>query len=335
MLRKILLWLIAIVVILGVGAYAALELSPWPRALLIRYAFDKDGAKTQAALAKFLPANIAAERDVAYADGDKDALLDVYYPGEVKGTARVLPTIVWTHGGGWISGSKNDMENYARILAGHGYTVVSVNYSIAPGATYPTPIRQVNEALGFLDREAARFHIDATQLVLAGDSAGGQITAQMANVIAVPSYAGAVGIVPSVKRDQIKGLILYCGAYDLSLSPGGGEFATFIQTVLWSYSGTKNYAGDPRFATMSVVNYVTADFPPAYISAGNADPLAPHSVELAKVLTDKGVTVDALFFPEDYAPPLPHEYQFNLDSEPGTQALDRSLAFLAKVVTPK
>ena len=45
-------------------------------------------------------------------------------------------------------------------------------------------------------------------------------------------------------------------------------------------------------------------------------------------LTKLGVRVDALFFPADYEPALPHEYQFNLDTEAGRLALDRSVAFL-------
>jgi acetyl esterase len=39
--------------------------------------------------------------------------------------------------------------------------------------------------------------------------------------------------------------------------------------------------------------------------------------------------VDALFFPQDYAPPLPHEYQFDLDTEAGRLALERSVGFLS------
>lgn len=74
---------------------------------------------------------------------------------------------------------------------------------------------------------------------------------------------------------------------------------------------------------------MTADFPPAFISAGNADPLLRHSTALAETLASHGVSVDSLFFPSDYAPGLPHEYQFNLDTDAGRLALDRSGAFLA------
>jgi hypothetical protein len=46
-------------------------------------------------------------------------------------------------------------------------------------------------------------------------------------------------------------------------------------------------------------------------------------------MTGKGVAVDTLFFPADHSPPLPHEYQFNLEEAAGREALERLTAFLA------
>lgn len=78
----------------------------------------------------------------------------------------------------------------------------------------------------------------------------------------------------------------------------------------------------------AVAPHVTASFPPAFISVGNADPLAPQSVALADALRAKGTKVDALFFRPDHQPPLDHEYQLRLSTEAGRLALDRSVAFL-------
>ncbi len=76
--------------------------------------------------------------------------------------------------------------------------------------------------------------------------------------------------------------------------------------------------------------HVTAAFPPAFISVGNADPLAPHSEELARALVAKGVSVETLFFHPDHQPPLGHEYQFDLDGEAGQRALERAVDFLQR-----
>lgn len=79
---------------------------------------------------------------------------------------------------------------------------------------------------------------------------------------------------------------------------------------------------------MSILPHVTPAFPATFISAGNADPLAPQSKAMAKALATQGVTVTELFYPPDYQPPLGHEYQFNLDTEAGRQTLDRSVVWL-------
>jgi len=176
---------------------------------------------------------------------------------------------------------------------------------------------------------AKRLHVDPSRLVLAGDSAGAHIAAQLANVIAVPSYADSVGVVPLVRLQQLAGIILFCGVYRIAPVRRQGHSGITDRVMLWAYSGEKDFMSDPRFAKASVVDYVTADFPATFISAGNADPLLPQSRELAAALSARGVRVDSLFFPDDHAPALPHEYQFNLDTDEGQLALERAVGFLA------
>ena len=101
-----------------------------------------------------------------------------------------------------------------------------------------------------------------------------------------------------------------------------------MRTIVWSYSGVKEFGEKARLPEFSVPRHVTGDFPPAFISVGNADPLLPHSRVLADALVKRGVKVDTLFFPEDYRPALPHEYQFHLDTGAGREALERTVRFL-------
>ena len=42
------------------------------------------------------------------------------------------------------------VHEYATTLAAAGYTVASLDYSLAPGARYPTPVQQANAAFAFL-----------------------------------------------------------------------------------------------------------------------------------------------------------------------------------------
>jgi acetyl esterase/lipase len=102
----------------------------------------------------------------------------------------------------------------------------------------------------------------------------------------------------------------------------------FFRALLWAYSGTRDFQHDPAFATWSITGNVSSAFPPALITVGNADPLRPHSELLVDRLRAAGAEAETVFWPADHQPPLGHEYQFDLDTQPGQHFLDRMLGFL-------
>lgn len=324
MLKKIALIVIGAILVIGVGGYAAFKLSPWPSVLLIRHSFDQGAADASAAAAPLIPKDVIAQQGLSYDAKDPNAQFDIFAPAKAKAP---LPAIVWVHGGGFISGSRKDLSGYLRILANRGFATVAIDYTIAPEARFPTPLRQTGKALSYLVANAKRFNIDPDRIFLAGDSAGAQIVAQTALVIADPGYAQRIGVTPGIARPSLRGVILYCGPYDPASMNFDGPFGGFMHTVLWSYMGTRD-PKDPRVRQMSVTPYVPASYPPTFISVGNADPLAPQSIALADALKARGVEVDALFFPKDYKPPLDHEYQLLLSTDEARLALDRSVAFI-------
>lgn len=328
--KRIVFWFLAGVLLLVAATVLAFRFSPWPSVMIIQYAFAQGEQASEAALEKHVPNNIVTHRNLAYGDGP-DEIVDINYP---QGTTDGLPTIVWVHGGAWITGSKDGIANYLKILAGHGYTSVGVEYATGFGVTYPEPVAQVNAALGHLLRNAGELNIDPGTIVLAGDSAGAQIAAQIALITTDPDYAARIGIAPELNTDQLAAILLLSGAYDTDGVDLDGDYGWFVRTVLWAYTGTRNFMNDERFRLASVTGHVTDAFPPAFISSGNGDPLAPQAVALAQRLDDLGVAVDSFFFPPDHDPPLPHEYQFNLDSAEGREALERMLSFIETIVEP-
>jgi acetyl esterase/lipase len=329
--RKWFLWPAGTIVTVVLLALIAFNVSPWPGALLIRYVFEDGADKTLAAMEKHTPEGVASIMDQQYRPNDGDAYLDVYFP---EGTDRHLPTVVWTHGGAWLSGSKEDQAPWFQLIAAEGYTVVSLEYSLAPGATYPTPVHQINDALGYLVEHAERLHIDPERFILGGSSAGAQLTSQMGVIVTNPEYAAALGISPSLRPEQFKGVILCAGIYDMArfLERGdmirGGILGWGVGVTTWAYTGSRSQDSD-ALAEMSTIDHVTADYPPAFITGGNGDPLTDaQSKPLAEKLESLDVDTTAVFFPADHEPKLGHEYQFNLDNEDGQQALKEILAFI-------
>ena len=306
--------------------YAAFALSPWPAALLTRLAFSYGASKTTAALAGHVPFGIREQRDIRYGSGE-DERLDIYLPpgGRVEAGR---PTIVWIHGGAFVAGEREDVAPYLKILAGRGFATVAVGYTRAPTARYPAPVLQANAALAFLQREGQRLGVDPTRIVLAGDSAGAHIAAQLAAGLTGKDYAELLGLKPAMAPANLRGTALFCGAFDLTAIDLSGPFGSFLRSVLFAYFGVANPLDSERITEASVPRYVTEAFPPSFISVGNGDPLAPQSVVMAQALRDRGVRVDTLFFPPELDPKLPHEYQFDLDRPEGKQALERLTAFL-------
>lgn len=331
-IKRILIRIILVLVGIFFLVFAAFKFSPWPSTLIIRYAFNKGAVKANNALAKHVPAGISEILARQYDQKDKDAFLDVYFPSAITNTDRQLPVIVWIHGGGWVSGRKEDIANYCRILAARGYTAVSVDYSIAPEKKYPTPLKQINAALAYLAANAKRLHIDESHFVLCGDSGGAHIAAQTGNIIRNRDYARLLSISPGITSSQLSGLILYCGPYDGETINLSGNYGSFLKSILWAYLGEKDFTKAPLFNTFSVINYVDSNFPPSFISVGNGDPLRVQSEALARKLAALNVKVDTLFFAPLYSPSLPHEYQFNLDTEAGKKALERSVQFLQNLI---
>ncbi len=330
--KKIFLWVIGSIIGLIAFVLLAFRVSPWPGVLVIRHVFDDGAAKVHQALLAHQPSvAVTTIANQQYYPNDSDAYLDAYFPANVG--SKKLPLLIWTHGGAWISGNKDDYAPYYKLIAAKGFAVVALNYTLSPSKAYPAQLRQMNEAYAYIKQNATSFHSDMGRVFFAGDSAGSQLSAQMAAMITNPFYAQEVGIAPNFAKSQLKGVVLNCGIYKM------GELATPDPTLpkivgwgddvaVWAYSGTKNFT-DPIIHQMSPYYHVTGDFPPTYISGGNADPLTNvQSKPFAQELTTLGVPVTTLFYSDNHQPALPHEYQFNLDNNDGMQALAMTVSFL-------
>ena len=277
------------------------------------------------------PDNVAVQRDIPYGAGD-DAKLDLYLPKSLAGSRRPLPTVLWVHGGGWAGGSKDYVAKYAAALAAGGFAVAAMDYSVPPKAIYPTPVRQAFEAFAYIKRDAARLHVDPVRLFIAGDSAGAQIAAQVAAVATSPAYARRMGVKPTIAARELRGALLYSGAYDLATMGFDGPITSKLAGPLAHYAGTQTFRADKTFATFSVARYVTSAFPPTFITAGNDDDFEDQSRDFAARLKKLGVRVDDMFFDADFTPRQPHVYVFAVDQPIGRYSAMRSVDFMKKTL---
>ncbi|MFF2452429.1 alpha/beta hydrolase [Isoptericola sp. NPDC058082] len=306
-----------------VGALLALglyQVSVQPGAAMLRALFDSGPGVTAPPDVEAARAAVAAPRTVPIPTPDApDASAVVYMPR----SEGPHPVVLWVHGGGFVSGSPATVEDFSFLLASRGYTVVSLDYTLAPEARYPVPVRQGNAALAVVQERIAELGGDPARIVLGGDSAGAQIASQLAAVQTNPRLADDLGLTPGVPADRLRAVVLYCGAYDLDTLAATGFPG--LQTFLWAYTGHRDWADAPFADELSTTEQATADYPPTYLTVGDADPFESQSRELAAALEERGVPTETLFWDGD---DLPHEYQFHFDRPQAARSFDATLDFL-------
>lgn len=313
------------------AAAAAFVYSPWPAALLIRGVFHRGARQLVAQMEPYAPA-VTEHRGIRYQDDAGTRRLDIYLPPGHTGETHV-PVVFWVHGGAWISGSRRDIAPYLRMLAARGFAAVGVDYSVAPGRIYPQALLELDQAVTFLQGHAGTYGLDMDRVVLAGDSAGAQLAAQLAAAVSSPEYAAGLGISPALAGSQLRGTLLHCGVYDLeAMGKLTGVLGWGFRTALWAYTGKRRFSESAAAEQMSVIAHATAAFPPAFISGGNGDGLtSAQSVPFAARLEDLGVAVTRRFWPQDLSPALPHEAQFQFSRPEARAVLDETAGFLDSV----
>ncbi|WAP51344.1 alpha/beta hydrolase [Arthrobacter sp. ATA002] len=227
------------------AAVAVFRLSPWPSVLLIRAVFYCGARQLAALMRPHAPhRGVAVYRGLRYpAPGGRTQRLDVFLPADA---GAPVPLVVWLHGGAWLSGSRHDVEPYLRLLAGSGFAAAGVDYTVSPRGIYPMALQEAAAAVGYLRRHAAELGLDPHRVVLAGDSAGAQLAAQLAVLATNPEYARLTGLEPPLDPPDLRGVILHCGVYDLQALAGlRGIPGWGFRTALWAYTGGRNWAHTP------------------------------------------------------------------------------------------
>jgi len=98
--------------------------------------------------------------------------------------ARLLPAILYFHGGGWTIGSLEGYDLACRFFcARSGCAVISVDYRLAPEHKFPAAIDDGVAAYKWLADEATAIGLDPARIVVAGDSAGGNVAAVVAQLL--------------------------------------------------------------------------------------------------------------------------------------------------------
>ena len=102
----------------------------------------------------------------------------IYTPKKLRKADGLAPGLVFFHGGGWVIGNLETHDVVCRKLAHEGEMIVmSVDYRLAPEHRFPAAVEDAVTATKWVAANAKGLGIDASRLVVGGDSAGGNLAA--------------------------------------------------------------------------------------------------------------------------------------------------------------
>lgn len=110
--------------------------------------------------------------DVSYKRINKRNLkLNIYRPDDEK----EYPAIIMIHGGGWNSGNLSMQIPLATNIARQGFVCIPVEYRLIPEALYPAGVKDLEDAVKWVYKNARKYGIEKHKIVVSGCSAGGQL----------------------------------------------------------------------------------------------------------------------------------------------------------------
>ncbi|MGO4537396.1 prolyl oligopeptidase family serine peptidase [Paenibacillus sp. 2TAB19] len=143
--------------------------------------------------ARYLATNydVNVHNDIVYAskvnesETEEPLKLDVYEPTNDNNNRR--PVFIFIHGGGYKEGSKSDAATISNELAKRGYVVVSMDYRLKKDPfvhfqrTLSDAYEDISDVIGWISHNAEAYRMDAEQLAIGGDSAGGYLSMNVVN----------------------------------------------------------------------------------------------------------------------------------------------------------
>ena len=265
------------------------------------------------------PPEIERIDDLSYGPHGKWNRLDLYLP---RTSARPLPVIVSVHGGGWVYGTKETYQFYGMDLARRGFAVVNFNYRLAPRHKFPAALEDTNLAFRWLLEHAAEYGLDASRVFAVGDSAGAHTLGLYACLCTDPDYAARYAF-RAPEGFKPRAVALNCGVYRMERSDKRDAAAALMRDVLPG-GGTEE-----ELANLSVLDHVTAAFPPAFVMTASGDFLADQAPPLVEKLKSLGAAAEYHYYGDEQRP-LGHVFHCNLRLPEAAICNDDECAFFRR-----
>lgn len=229
------------------------------------------------------PPEVASVDDRSVPGAAGDIPVRIYRPSNDDG----LPAIVFFHGGGWVIGNLDSHDHLCRALANAaGALVVNVDYRLAPENAYPAAYDDCVSVFAWTVANAAELGADASRVAVAGDSAGGNLSASVAMWARDndTSLAAQVLIYPATNLAEPDTASYKENGEGYLLTKGWMDW--FIDQYVPNAADRSQIAASPALADS------LEGLAPAIVLTAEFDPLRDDGKNYADALSAAGVTAD-------------------------------------------
>jgi acetyl esterase len=235
------------------------------------------------------PQNVAEVRDILVPGPVGKLPVRIYDPDPGK----MLPLLVYFHGGGWVIGDIEVVDRPCRALANAAQCVVaSVNYRLSPETKFPGPVEDCYAATSWLAAHAAELGADPARVAVGGDSAGGNLSAAvtlMARDRNGPKLAFQLLIYPVTAPAK--------GTTFASYTENAENYLLTRAAMEWfwdHYLTAEAEGGNPYASPLFAADH--GRLPPAMVITAEFDPLRDEGMAYARKLREAGVDVKTSYY---------------------------------------
>jgi acetyl esterase len=228
------------------------------------------------------PAALAEVTDMTLPGPGGDVRVRVYRPS----TEAHLPVVAYFHGGGWVLCDLDTHDTTCRDIAHHaGAVVVSVDYRRAPEHPFPAAYEDCLAVTRALLDGSAGLGTDRTRVAVAGDSAGGNLAAGIAQAL----RGASPGLVHQVLIYPLTDACVDDTPSYVEFSEGHFMTRRDIKYFLGAYAGGADLA-DPRISPARAKSL--SGLPAATVITAECDPLRDDGASYAAALRAAGVPAE-------------------------------------------
>ena len=235
------------------------------------------------------PEQVAAVEDGSYPGSAGTMPLRIYRPLQGPADGSPPPVVMYIHGGGWVIATIDTYDASARALSNAaGAIVVSIEYRKAPENKFPAAHDDTWAAWQWTVANASAIGGDPARVAVAGESAGGNMAANIA------IRARDEGVQMPVHQVLVYP-VAQCGTSTPSYERNADAVPLSVPALEWffdHYLNAPSECDDPRITLVNPARPDLSDLPPATVITAEIDPLLSEARRYAHTLVNFGNRVD-------------------------------------------